>query len=156
MASPAQFRLDLAKFAKETVPKKAAELQRKIAAEVFTMIVQATPVGNHRKWKDNVERAAKSLPPLPKGYVGGHARKNWQMQIGSPIATVKPGTDSSGQQSQATAYRVAASIKKPARVFIVNPLPYVQRLEEGWSKQAPKGMVKRAVAAIVAKYRRRK
>ena len=155
MASPAQFRLDLEKFAKKTVPAKAAELQRKIAAEAFTMIVQATPVGNHRKWEANIDRATRSLPPLPRGYVGGHARKNWQMKIGTPAASEQAGTDASGQGVISAAIRVAASIKKPARVFIVNPIIYVQRLEEGHSKQAPKGMVKGAVAAIVAKYARR-
>ena len=154
MADAPQFKLDLKRFIEQEVPARAAEIQGRMSAELFTAIVQATPVGNHRTWQANRDRATRGLAPLPKGYVGGHARKNWQMKVGSPATTELPGVDKTGAQAQSAAYQVAASIKKPARVFISNPLPYIDRLENGWSKQAPRGMVRQAIAAVTAKYRR--
>tara|TARA_R110000822_G_scaffold137399_13_gene274912 strand:- start:2000 stop:2473 length:474 start_codon:yes stop_codon:yes gene_type:complete len=154
MTDAAQFRIDLDNFTKKVVPKQAAELQRKMALELFTVVVQGTPVGNHRRWQRNIDRATRGLKPLPQGYVGGHARKNWQMRIGSPMVAVKSGQDKSGQQTLDAGYRVAASIKsKPVRLFIVNPLPYIQPLEQGHSRQAPNGWIKRAIALVTAKYR---
>jgi hypothetical protein len=116
------------------------------------MIVQATPVGNNTRWKHNMIRAQKGLPPLPKGYVGGHARKNWQVTIGSNTAVIKPGVDSTGQGALSEGYRIIGDIRQPVVGYITNPLPYMQPLEEGHSKQAPAGMVRNAIAAITTKY----
>ena len=154
MSDARRFVLDVSQWIREEVPAKAAEVQRMIVAESLTLIVQDTPVGNHTRWKANVERATKGLAPLPKGYVGGHARKNWQVSISTRTATEKPGTDNSGSVALNAGYTVIAGIKQPVIAYIANPLPYMDRLENGWSKQAPRGMVAQAVAAISAKYAR--
>jgi hypothetical protein len=159
MANAGAFALDITKWARETVPAEVAKLQRTITAEALTLIVQATPVGNNTTWKHNVERAAKgktpaSRAPLPKGYVGGHARKNWQVTIGTPARTAIPGQDAGGNGAISTGLQVAASIKEPTVAWIANPLPYMERLENGWSKQAPRGMVAQALATLAAKYAR--
>jgi len=157
------FGLDISKWIKETVPARVAEVQRTIVAEALTLIVQATPVGNHTKWKANIlrrrragreGRAAGSGEPLPRGYVGGHARKNWQVTIGASSSRPLSGVDANGSEALRIGYDVAASIKSPTIAYIGNPLPYMFRLENGWSKQAPRGMVAQAVAAISAKYAR--
>lgn len=154
MTDAAGFRLELQRFATETLPTIAADLQRRVVAEALTLIVQSTPVGNSTKWEHNVIRAQRGLPPLPKGYVGGHARKNWQVGIGTRSTAIKPGVDNAGNQTINDGYREVAKIKAPTVAFITNLLPYMQRLEEGHSKQAPTGMVANAVAAINAKYAR--
>lgn len=154
MTDAAGFRLELERFFRETVPAKAAEVQRKMTAEALTMIVQSTPVGNNTKWKYNKIRAQRGLSPLPRGYVGGHARKNWQVSVGSRVTKTLPGVDKSGGQALNAGYQNIAKIKKPTISYIANPLPYMQPLERGWSKQAPTGMVANAVRAISTKYAR--
>lgn len=148
------FRDELRKFTEQTVPTRAVDVQKRMVAEALTLIVQATPVGNHTRWKRNVDRSRRGLPPLPRGYVGGHARKNWQVNIGSPSRSVLPGTDATGQAALTAGYSKLAALSAPGVVYISNPLPYVERLENGWSKQAPRGMVRQAIAAVSAKYRR--
>lgn len=37
---------------------------------------------------------------------------------------------------------------------IENQVPYIERLERGWSRQAPNGFVKQAITATVAKSKR--
>lgn len=148
----------------QTVPAKAAELQRMIVAEVLTGIVQRTPVGNNTRWQSNLKRlqqwqqnASKTKGAfvyLPRGYVGGQARRNWQVTIGSPATQPKQGQDATGQTALGEGYAVIAGITQPTRVWISNPLAYMEPLENGWSKQAPQGMVRRAVADIEAKYSR--
>jgi len=154
MSNAQGFGLDISKWIKDTVPARAAEVQRMIVAEALTLIVQATPVGNHTRWKANIERAQRSKAPLPRGYVGGHARKNWQVTLGASSSRELPGVDKAGSQAISSGLNVITGIKTPTIAYIGNPLPYMERLENGWSKQAPRGMVAQAVAAISAKYAR--
>lgn len=154
MGDARQFRLDIDRFIREEVPAKVAETQRLIVAELLTLIVQATPVGNHTTWKANVARAARGKPPLPRGYVGGQARRNWQVAIGTPPRQILPGVDPSGAQALSAGYVAASRITTPTLAWISNPLAYMQPLEDGWSKQAPRGMVRQAVTVVTAKYAR--
>lgn len=146
-----QFKLELDRFA-ESIKQQAAAFQRQVTADLFGAIILATPVGNATRWKGNVARAAKGKPPLPKGYVGGQARRNWRIAKLAPDRSVLPGTDASGQAATAAAYGVLATITEPVTIWISNPLPYMDALENGWSKQAPGGIVGQAVRAIAAKY----
>ena len=165
MADAAQFRVDLDKFVKNVVPQRAAEIQRNMSLELFSSVVLGTPVGNHRKWERNILRArrvgrlgrkAKDFGPLPKGYVGGHARKNWQIRIGSPNVRELAGQDNGGQRTISAGLNEIRKVKrKPVRLFIVNPLPYIDPLERGHSKQAPNGWIRRAIQNVSAKYRRK-
>mgnify|MGYP000179491871 CR=1 FL=1 len=156
MADAAQFRVDLDKFVKNVVPQRAAEIQRNMSLELFSSVVLGTPVGNHRKWERNLDRATRGLPPLPKGYVGGHARKNWQIRIGSPNVRELAGQDNGGQRTISAGLNEIRKVKrKPVRLFIVNPLPYIDPLERGHSKQAPNGWIRRAIQNVSAKYRRK-
>lgn len=148
------FRLEIDEWLRREVQQKPVDLQKRIVAEALTQIVQATPVGNATKWAANIKRAAKGLPPLPRGYVGGQARRNWQVSVGVPAVAALPGTDPSGGNTLSEGYGRIAGLTVPSRVYISNPLDYMDALENGWSKQAPQGMVARAVAAISAKYAR--
>lgn len=98
-----------------------------IAAELD----KRSPVGDATYWKN----------PPPAGYVGGHFRANWQLGVGSfPIGEI-PGADPTGAGAQA---RIAAAIPDQAAgkvYWIANNVPYAQRLEYGWSRQAPQGVV---------------
>lgn len=72
----------------------------------------------------------------------GRFRGNWQVSYGSPLSSpierLAPG--GAGEPSKALSLPVGGT------VYMSNALPYAQRLEYGWSKQAPLGMVRRTVA----------
>lgn len=55
-------------------------------------------------------------PYWPKNYVPGTLKASWEIEIGTDAVTIS------------------------------NPQPYAYRVEYGWSKQAPEGMMRRAVA----------
>lgn len=69
----------------------------------------------------------------------GNARNNWQCTIGAPFV----GEDASGSDEQIlrTIPRRAGSV-----VYLTNNVPYIQKLEYGYSTKAPNGMVRINVA----------
>lgn len=90
---------------------------------------------------------AKAYPlAAGRGYVGGRFRANWQVSVGSPSASTVAHVDPSGAQAIAQAQAALASFTAGPSIFIQNNLPYAVRLEYGWSKQAPAGMVRIAAA----------
>jgi len=118
---------------------------RKVIIDVAERIVYRSPVGQRELWALNVERKKKGLPGLlPKGYVGGRFRGNWQYgneAIGIPTEPVDT-IDPSGKSTMAGIVS-SCPVKnlRGMRHVITNNLPYAQRLEDGWSQQAPVGMV---------------
>lgn len=109
----------------------ADRVVKKIVFDIGTKIVMRSPVGDGLLWKS----------PPPAGYVGGRFRANWQYGYGSIPSGDLPGIDKTGATST---LRIAAGVKNvPAAGihYLVNNLPYAKRLEEGWSTQAPSGMV---------------
>lgn len=125
------FALDLDKFAKNT-SAKANMVVRKIVFDVDKSLVLKSPVGNPDMW------AATSLP-APKGYVGGRFRANWQYGDGSAPSGVlfTPIVGPYPEQNNIDVSEDAGGKMH----FLVNNLPYGERLEDGWSKQSPSGMV---------------
>ena len=90
---------------------------RKIALELFSRVILKSPVDT------------------------GRFRANWQVSIGSvPDGTLEL-TDASGTATISKATARTAGVKAGDVIFLVNNLPYAQRLEDGYSGQAPAGMV---------------
>ncbi len=155
MADAEQFRKELEEFSEEEILGRAIKLQKRILSEVLTQVVQRTPVGNRKRWKRNIERAQRGLPPLPKGYVGGHARKNWQVTLNRRPTTTVRGQEASEGPTIRRGLRTITQIDKPMIGYVSNLLPYMQRLEDGWSQSAGKGTIVRdTVRMIRRKYRR--
>jgi hypothetical protein len=128
------FALDLAKFA-EKAKGLANDLVRDVVAEVAISIDTLSPVGDPTYWAG----------PPPAGYVGGHFRANWQLGIDrTPQGTIN-GVDVSPQGGGGTTtQRLIAAIPAEAagHVFIIaNNVPYALRIEDGWSRQTPQGVV---------------
>lgn len=117
------FNLDISNFIDKTSKTADAEV-RKICLDLLTGIVLKTPVDT------------------------GRARANWFTSIGSPSANITEATDPSGSSSISSS--MSAISKATGNVlWITNNLPYIYRLEfEGWSKQAPAGMVRVTVNDI--------
>ena len=65
-------------------------------------------------------------------------------------ATDKTGTSSINRGTQTIE---TFEYKKDRSIIIQNNLPYANRLENGWSKQAPKGMVALTLSEMRTKYR---
>lgn len=90
---------------------------RKTTISVFASVIKMTPVDT------------------------GRARGNWQCSVGSPKTDALITTDSSGAN---TASSMVATVPEKAGsvVWLANNVPYITRLEYGYSKQAPAGMVR--------------
>lgn len=82
----------------------------------------------------------------------GRFRGNWQISQGSPAAGTKNTTDPTGTIATQEAIK-ALSIPMGGVVFFTNNLPYARRLEFGYSRQAPQGMVRLSVREFSAAVR---
>jgi hypothetical protein len=110
------FASDIAKFAQKTGQK----LDRAIVSACYQIseaIVMGTPVDT------------------------GRARGNWIPTVNNPAGSVLDVTDKAG--TMALSKIGAVTLTAPGNIYyLVNNLPYINRLEYGWSKQAPIGMVR--------------
>lgn len=73
----------------------------------------------------------------------GMARGNWQATIGAPALGALDRADPGGARAGAELNSVVGKweVVQGASFFFTNNLPYIGRLESGYSKQAPTGMV---------------
>jgi len=97
------------------------------AVGVSSAIIQRTPVGNPSLWEGKA----------PPGYVGGTARANWIPSIGQPQTSAIESTDDPSSKVTAIKEQIAGNV-----FYLTNNVPYIERLEYGWSTQAPKGMMR--------------
>lgn len=107
------------------------------AIELFSEIVRRTPVGNPTLWKGDA----------PAGYVGGRLRGNWQAEIDFPLKNKVKDIDPRGAAttSKGTKKIKRFNAKRHEAIYFTNNLPYAERVEQGWSKQRPQGMVRSTV-----------
>jgi hypothetical protein len=130
------FALDLQRFRSKTAGK-ANTLVRYVLLNVGGSLVFKSPVGDADYW----------ISKPPPGYVGGRFRANWQYGEGSINETITEdthGEDFGGYEEAAEGVGLVGKLPQQAagkRHFLTNSLPYGPRLEDGWSKQAPNGMV---------------
>tara|TARA_R100000655_G_scaffold14716_2_gene33097 strand:+ start:882 stop:1358 length:477 start_codon:yes stop_codon:yes gene_type:complete len=151
----AAFRKELNDFVDEEMLGKVISVQKRMLLEMLTQVVQRTPVGNRKRWKRNIERAQRGLAPLPKGYVGGHARKNWQVTLNRRPQNTIEGRDIRGQETIDRGMRRISRLDKPSIGYVSNLLPYMQRLEDGHSTTAPKGTIVQGTLRLLRqKFRR--
>lgn len=74
----------------------------------------------------------------------GRARANWFLSEGTP--RIETTSSTSAQSFSAS----ALTGRNP--IYITNSLPYIVPLEYGHSKQAPAGMVRTAIAMVMARF----
>lgn len=104
------------------------------AIELFKRIIFSTPVGNPTLWKSEA----------PPGYTGGSARNNWFLSFKTP--SDRDDRAASGRQATESIKQLRLIERSKSMVYILtNNLPYIERLEKGWSQQAPAGMLRKNV-----------
>lgn len=84
----------------------------------------------------------------PDGYVGGRFRGNWQVTFDVKASGTLERIDPQGDDTKAAAAGVVLGFTSDVgTIWAVNNMIYGPRLEfEGWSSQAPAGMVRISVA----------
>lgn len=81
----------------------------------------------------------------------GRFRNNWQASVNSINTATTPTADRSGSQAINKARGTINALKMGSTFYLSNNLPYAKRLEYGWSKQAPSGMIRLSVAELQAR-----
>jgi hypothetical protein len=79
----------------------------------------------------------------------GRARSNWQVSIGKTAAGTIDQPASPSETIGNAKSELAKLRDSDSSVHITNNLPYIQRLNEGWSPQQPAGFVDQAIATVV-------
>lgn len=110
------FVVDLRKFGANTM-EQATQVVKKIATDVLTSVVLRTPVDT------------------------GRARANWQVGVGKYDRNIIETEDKQGSLAISKGKSAMSGTEAGDKIYVVNNLPYIQRLEEGHSQQAPQGMV---------------
>lgn len=149
------------------------ETLRAVALELLSRLVLRSPVGNPELWASNHHaqegrdeilaravgtgesvnkaRLQKLFPfATGKGYVGGRFRGNWQVTLGVPSTQPLDRIDANGGRTITVGEGVLEDAQSGVTIYILNNLPYSERLENGWSKQVPAGVVKVTVAEFQA------
>lgn len=139
----ARFRARLENWMEVLEENFIPEVKTRIVAETFAGLVRATPVGNHGRWKRNIGKPRARWQP--KNYVGGTARRSWRIDVGRPRDEAPPRNDP---------LATLASARPNDVIWVSNPQPYMEQLNNGWSLQAPAGFVEEVIGNVVAKYRR--
>lgn len=113
------FAADLKRLCKHA-GDKAELVVRKTAIELQSSLIERSPVDT------------------------GRFRANWQCGIGVRNAVISddPGSDAKGRTME-----VLTGWEPGRTIYLTNSLPYSLRLENGWSQQAPSGMVRLTVQA---------
>lgn len=115
------FTLDIKNFV-EKAKKNPETVARQVSFKLFSAVIKASPVDT------------------------GRFRMNWQTAGAVAPSGIIDGTDKGGAAAigDAASYIFAASDWN--EFTLTNNLPYAERLEYGWSNQAPQGMVRVNVA----------
>lgn len=124
------FTVQLRDFAEKT-QQQADDFVGLVTVKIAQRLDERSPVGDATYWKS----------PPPKGYVGGRFRGNWQLGVGTIPVGETGRVDPVGS---ATVGAITAEIPAEAagKVFyLANNVPYAERIEQGWSRQAPTGLV---------------
>lgn len=116
MAEQSKWSIPLDKLA-EKVKQDLQTVARKATLEVFRAVVLRSPVAS------------------------GRFRANWNVNYGAPLYAVTDSTDRTRGVAEANR---SLTLPVGGVVFLSNGLPYAKRLEYGYSKQAPNGMVRTA------------
>ncbi|ECN2450313.1 HK97 gp10 family phage protein [Salmonella enterica subsp. enterica serovar Typhimurium] len=115
------FALDVTRFV-EKAKKNPEKVIRQVSIKLFSAIIKASPVDT------------------------GRFRMNWMASGSTPADGTTDATDKSGTTATKKATSFVLNSADWKAFTLTNNLPYAQRLEYGWSQQAPQGMVRTNVS----------
>lgn len=104
--------------------------------QMYKKIIDRTPVGNPMLWKY----------PAPADYIPGTLKKSWQIDFNGQQRNTKGQFQNSNQTVSNYGLVFSLNTTKKQTAIIYNPQPYAQRVETGWSSQAPAGMMRITIA----------
>lgn len=118
-------------FAKVQVPADGAKFFRMLALELLKGVVLDTPVDS------------------------GRAQGNWVLTLNAPFAGwQKDGPFKTPGQIVSEGLSTLKGFKLGNIIFLTNNVPYIVRLEQGWSDQAPSGMLERNMNRLLTIFRK--
>tara|TARA_R110002096_G_scaffold434027_2_gene654501 strand:+ start:188 stop:577 length:390 start_codon:yes stop_codon:yes gene_type:complete len=126
-ASTTDFNAQVNKFI-DTIPDRANDIKVKLGLQLLERIVAMTPVDS------------------------GRARGNWQVSIDEPVANVIALKSKNGNAAISAGSQTILNTVTGQSIWISNNLPYIERLEQGWSGQAPFGMIAGALAEVGSQF----
>ncbi len=133
------------------VKSSSEKVLKVLAIELFRSVISDTPVGNPDLWLYNHPTRGfidyVGYLGAPEGYTGGHARSNWFLSFNSPSNRVTNSISSESTKVNQISRVINASTNR-FKYILTNNLPYIDRLEMGYSTQAPSGMVARNVLRV--------
>lgn len=140
----AGFRAELDQMVR-AIEDQVLTFQRKVVLDLFMVVNMGNPVGNPTLWEKP-----------RKGYVGGQSRRNWRLAFTRGGAQL-PGTNPAPRgavdtTAQGAAVQFLTALQEPQSLWLTNPMPYMDRLEAGWSSQAPSGWMLSALYGVAEKY----
>ena len=115
------FTLDIKNFV-EKAKKNPETVARQVSFKLFSAVIKASPVDT------------------------GRFRMNWQTAGAVTPSGVIDAVDQSGDKAVAEAADYVFKNSDWNEFTLTNNLPYAERLEYGWSNQAPQGFVRVNVA----------
>ncbi len=136
-----RFEDDINKFQRKTADKMD-KIVRKVSLEILKSVVFKSPVDTGR-FRSNWQVSIGSVPSGTVGYQGTEA-------IAERAGSKGPVYEATVAKSKGT----ADSAKAGDVIYIANNLPYAVRLEEGYSGQAPAGMVTLTVQEFASTVKR--
>ncbi|EBQ9175856.1 hypothetical protein DLF23_23635 [Salmonella enterica subsp. enterica serovar Newport] len=116
-----KFTLDVQAFVAKA-KKNPETVTRAVSLKLFSSIIKSSPVDT------------------------GRFRGNWQTTGATPATGIIAGVDPTGNKAINNAATYIGSAPDWYEFTLTNNLPYAQRLEYGWSKQAPTGIVRVNIA----------
>jgi hypothetical protein len=105
--------------------------------------------GMHRKGSVAALRILSTVIPATPVDTG-RARANWQTSIGAPIRDATTQVDQSGTSTITKGRSVVESRPAGSTIYITNNVPYIELLNQGYSRQAPANFVLIAIRAAIA------
>ena len=135
------FTSELDKWCKVTKPNHLTGTLRKAYNEITNRVIYRSAVGNPEIWQEGFRETATGLGWVGAGYTGGRFRANWQHGFGVAPDGEIDDIDKSGAKTIAAIKEAALATDMIGITYLVNNLPYGEKLENGYSSQSPQGMV---------------
>lgn len=113
----------------ERIERNARNAAVRLASTILQAVVVSTPVDT------------------------GHARANWQVGIDFEPTDELAEEDKAGQATISKGKSKLAEKKPGQTIHLSNNVPYINKLNQGWSAQAPSGFIQKAVNQAIQAFR---